>query len=317
MDVFTRVLLLSSFAHCSEAYKFMNLAENQIDFGRNRETISNIFKKVSTISVLSKSLEGHDYVYSLQDIFTFRQAFAVFDFTNDRYFEHCKVFQSDLLNKISYYDRQYQKSHGPLESKYNLQYSEGSEPVKTQIKEEIVESDSQHSIDKLPESFYDNIGRWFKFEQSGYFIFCSFDVFELQLGCLVKRAGTYLFVIEKSSLLNYNLEDVSEVLKRAWKKTENLKIFVSCLDELYVMNPFKMNKTTKNFGVLEKLTEEGMSRNLKNLNDYPLRIEIFDSAYSIRRWGNSSEFPDELDLFYGPDVDAARFIEERMNASSN
>ena len=314
MNVFTRVLLFSSFAHCLEFQKFMNLSDNQVEFGKNREKIANIFERVSTVSVLLKNYDQQSFEDFIKLIFNLGQPFLIIKFPYEQEWEkHCKVFQNDSIHKIAYYERQYQKIHDPLTAKNSFQYSEGFEPMK----EDTDELDSQDSIstaDRLPEWFYESLDRWYKFEESGYTIFCSFKSLELSLGCLVKRAGSYVFVIEKKSLMGYSLNDVSEILKKAWKKTQNLKLFFLMFDELYVLNPFKFSST---FGILEKLTDKGIRRNLKNLHKYPLRVEMFESAYSIEKPTNSSNFTGKLDCFFGPDVQVAQFIEEQMNASSN
>lgn len=248
--------------------------------------------------------------------------YVVFNFVKEpnhqwnyhNWIEHCKVYQKDFINKIFFYERQYQRTHptDPLIIKNNMEYYEGFESTKTdtvRAKEEL------QVADQLPEDFYQSLDRWFKFETFGYIVFCSFDVLELHIGCLVKRAGTFLFVVDFLQILD--LKDVAIVLKNAWKKTQNLNIFVFIHDAIYTFNPFQIDNVTRDYGVLVKVVNGfRVKRNLKDLSKYPLRVEIFNSAYSVEIQTNSNNFSGRLDSFYGPDVRTALFIEEQMNASS-
>lgn len=295
----------------------MNFSENQIDFVKNQGKIVKIFESVSTINVFLQSHDQNNFIKSLQEIFKFDQhAFIIFNFFNHGHYKFCKYFENDLTRKISYYKRKYQNTREPQVIEDNLQYLEGFRVMKQLMQEDSVELDSQKTTrpDKLHGQRAD---RWYNFMESGYFISCSFETLQLYLGCLVRRTGSYLFIVEETPLTENKLEDLSELLKKTFERSQNLKIFVSMFNELYVLNPFIIDKTKKSFGVLEKLTDEGVKMNLKNLHNFPLRVEIFESAYSIQRASNSSDFSGKLDLFLGPDVKVARFIENQMNASSN
>jgi hypothetical protein len=139
-------------------------------------------------------------------------------------------------------------------------------------------------------------------------------VLELYLDCLVNRAATFLFIMEKKYNNAWNLENISLLLRKAWKSSMNLKVFVLINRDIYVLNPFAIDESSKTFGMLELLSDTNVDRKLKDLNKYPMNVEIFLSAYSVP---NGTNFTGKLNSFIGPDVEVARFIEQQLNVSSN
>lgn len=303
--------------------QFFTPSDILVDIGENREQIQKIFEKVSTINVLLKNYEQPEgIVQSLENIFKFGwQTFIIFNFSDEDdyqgFIKHCKMFDIDPAAKTLYYERVYQKGREISPVKRTLQFFEDFEPSEENFEEILADPQSPVATEKvaLPESFSEALDRWYTYRLSGFVIVCPYDAFIVYIGCLVSRGGTYLFIIEKSSEKQNQLEDVTEDLKKAWKSTTNVKLFVLIFEELYIVNPFEIDENTRSFGILEKLSDgEMVERNLKNLNKYPMNVDIFYSAYSVPK---SQNYSSELNSFYGPDVQAARFIEEQMNVSSN
>lgn len=324
MNVFTsRIIAVGVILNANLARsQFFTPSDILVDIGENREQIQKIFEKVSTINVLLKNYEQPEgIVQSLENIFKFGwQTFIIFNFYDDDDYEgfiqHCKMFDSNPAARTLYYERYYQRSHEASPVKRNLQFFEDFEPSSGNFQEVSVDPQSPVATEKviLPESFSEALDRWYTHRRSGFVIVCPYDAFIVYIGCLVSRGGTYLFIIEKGSEKENQLDDVSDVLKKAWKATTNIKLFVLIFEELYIVNPFEIDENTKSYGVLEKLSDGGMvERDLKNLNKYPMNVDIFYSAYSIPKNENYSS---KLSSYFGPDVQVARFIEEQMKVSS-
>jgi hypothetical protein len=164
---------------------------------------------------------------------------------------------------------------------------------------------------RLSESFAEGLDRWFTFKHAGFVVFSTFELVEVYLGCLLNRAGTFLIIVEKESHEKH-LENVEALLKKAWKVSENLKVFLLIEREVFALNPFAI-AGGESFGILEKLPDGEVNREYRNFNGYPINVEIFASAYSVPR-GN---FTGKLESFHGPDVEVARFIQQQMNVTSN
>lgn len=294
-----------------------------LDIGKNEAKIEKIFEKVSTLNVLLKNYEQPEgIVQLLENIFEFGlQTFVVFNFASEEHYEswiqHCRIYRNESSWRVLYHERFYQKTHNSSSFKNHLQYFDDFEPNASLFPEDSIDPQSPVATagDQLPESFADSLDRWYTFRAAGYILFCPFKALELFLGCLVNRSGTFLFIIEKDSEKENQLENVAAILKRAWIATANLKLFVLIFRELYVVNPFEIDGETKSFGVLEKFSSEGLQQEFKDLKKYPMKIELFNSAYSVPR--DEKIFSGKLNSFYGPDIQVARFIEEQMNVSSN
>lgn len=324
MKAFICVLFFSSFA----LSKFLKSSEILIDIGENREKIVQIFEKISTLSVLLKNYEQPEgIVQLLENIFQFgHQSFVIFNFGEEKSFlewlEHCKVFRNDSSIRTMYYERFYHKTHERQKQKRNLDFFEDFEPDMGLLVEDSIDPQSPiaSSPVRLQESFAEGLDRWFTFRHAGFILFSTFHTLDVYLGCLLNRAGTFLIIIEKDSYDDKkHLENVAELLKKAWKVSENLKVFVLISREVYILNPFVIDENSESsFGMLEKLLEnlpdEKVNRVCKDLNGYPMNVEIFTSAYSIPSSGN---FTGKLDCFRGPDVEVAFFLQQQMNVTSN
>ena len=315
MRTFVCIFALLSF---SVDCKFLKKSEVLTDITENRERIVKIFEEVSTLSVLLRNYEQPGYLMQLlEKTFEFGdKAFAIFNFSDeDKYenwIEHCESFFNETSIQMIYYERFYQKYHEPKSFMPAIDFFEEKE-VRMKEPEYFDKPNSNTSSEILSEKFADGLDKWFMFRKSGFVLICPFDTFELYLGCLINRSGTFLFIIEKDSNMGTELNEIETILKKMWHRRSNLKIFVLIFKEFYVLNPFDVNKDTNTFGILEKFTEQKLKRSFKNLNGYPINVEMFDSAYSVARDEN---FTNKLDFFYGPDVEVAHFIKSQMNVSS-
>lgn len=309
------------FANLAQS-KFLMSTDVLIDIGENRDKIVEIFDKVPTLSVLLKDFEPDGLLELLRDIFSVeKKTFAVFGFSKLDYLkdwtEHCKMFKNDSTTRLLYYERYYQRTHEVRNMKQRkMDFFEDFEPhVPSTIDDSIdPQSPLASAPVRLPESFAIGLDRWFAFYESGYVLLCRLDALELYLGCLLNRAGTFLFIVATTDDDEQHLDVISTSLRKAWRFSANLKIFILISREIYVLNPFVIDKHSESFGMLEKLSDTKVVRKLGNLNAHPMSVEIFHSAYSIPK---ETRFAGRLDSFIGPDVQVAQFIQQQMNVTSN
>jgi hypothetical protein len=317
MRGFVCVLIFSSFAHS----ELLLVPDNGFDIGDNGEKIVKIFERVSTLNVLLKNYEQElpeGIERWLENIFDFGlHTFIIFSFVHERkhreWMELCRNF-ADFGIRTQYHERFYRKWHATDSENSRLNAGFGDYTLfELEANEETMDPQAHvpPSPTKLHESFADDIDRWLTLRQSGFIVFCTFDEFELYLGCLVNRGGTFLFVITQSSPTT-TIDDVTALLKRSWKASTNMRLFVLIFDDVYFHNPFAFDDNTRSFGAVE-ISDGEIQDEFRNLNAYSLNVEIFPSAYTIPK----REFDGKLDSFVGPDINVAHFIEERLNVSSN
>lgn len=314
-------LLLLSFVRC----EYRKLSDTLTDIADNREKIVKIFRKVSTLNILLKNYDQPEGILnSLGNVFQLgEQSFVVFNLKSEKsyseWMKNCREFKDDKFVRSAYYERLYQKPHQAPKLKLAFSSFEDSERREKGLSDDLI--DPQASIASQPvvrsgslsESFANSLDSWFSYRKAGFILFCTFSALELYLGCLLSRSGTFLFIID-SEKENTTLRELCDVLNASWKASTNPKLSVLIFSEIYVLNPFEIDGTTKSFGTLVKLSDEEIKQDFRNLNRYPMNVDLFYSAYSITR---NESFTGKLDSFRGPDVKVASFIEEQMNVSSN
>jgi hypothetical protein len=313
MSALVCVLIFSSFAHS----EFLVAPDNGFNIGDNVGKIVKIFEKVSTLNVLlKKNCEQPEGIARwLENTFDFGlHTFVIFSFLHEhehgKWMEHCRNF-ADFSIRTQYHERFYRKWHAPDSDDSRL--NAFGDLFELEANEQTMDPQAHipPSPKKLHEHFADDIDRWFTYRQSGFIVFSSFDEFEVLLGCLVNRGGTFLFVITQSSSTT-TIDDVTALLKKSWKASTNMRLFVLIFDDIYFHNPFAFDESTRSFGAVE-ISDGDIQHEFKNLNSYSLNVEIFPSAYTIPK----REFDGKLESFVGPDINVAHFIEERLNVSSN
>lgn len=290
------ILLITGIACGKFSGRLLEQPALMLDIGDKRDDIVNIFKNVSTLTLLLKNYEQPEGIIQfLDEIFGFGvQSFVVFNFNDQEsytdWMKHCKFFLNDSATRTAYYERFFMKSHKP-ERKRTLDFFEDFEP-------NIIETARGNSLDpqsplaaegnmkkEIEENFAESLDRWFTFRKYGFILICRLEEFSLYLGCLLNRSGTFLIIIENEfePPNSTSLFQISQILRTAWNYVTNLKLFILIFGELYILNPFALNETSKEFGVLEKLEKGLLKRDFKNLNRYPINVDLFASAYSVKK----------------------------------
>lgn len=265
------VLLMAGLAYGRSSSKILKQHELKLDIGDKRDEIVNIFKNVSTLTVLLKNFEQPEgIIHFLNNIFGFGvQSFVVFNFSDEEsyteWIKHCKLFLNDSATRTAYYERFFMKSHKPGK-KRTLDFFEDFEPNNSEIATgNSLDPRSPLSFEGnlnkvIQENFAESLDRWFSFRKNGYVLICRLEEFKLYLGCLLNRSGTFLIIIENEVQPpnSTSFLQIAEIMRKAWNYATNLKLFILIFRELYVLNPFAVDNASNEFGVLEKL-ENGLS----------------------------------------------------------
>lgn len=266
------------------------------DIGANHERVRNFFQECSTMNVLLRTFEQPESVINwLDGIFgAGNKSFVVFNIANqlnlEKFHEQCVIFQSDDSNRIAYLERALKKSYGSIKGY------------------EMMEGELNLADDKFKEQFAEFLDKWRTFRHEGFILFTSLENLERYIGCLGNRHGTFLFIIV-STVIDANYKQlVEKVMASAWKSFGNFKVSVLVNRLLFTYNPFKRvnNHTYGSIKIFENLYTDS---DLRHINLYPLRVEIFWSAFSLTHGGS------DIKKFKGPDIDVTLMIARRLNSS--
>ncbi len=149
-------------------------------------------------------------------------------------------------------------------------------------------------------------------EKNDFVIFTSSSAVELALKCFVHPLSRFLIiVIDESSISEKNL---FHMLNNTWTNNGAFKVYIATCNKtfFYAFNPFHLNKDGS-FGKLNSFVDFNRERfrYSRELNGYPIRLEIFTSTFNIPY----IQPPLEIDDFYGPDINVAKLIGESLNVS--
>lgn len=154
-------------------------------------------------------------------------------------------------------------------------------------------------------------------DKNDFIIFTTLKAFESALKCIVHPVTRFLIIITDVSTKSPSIteKDLIHSLNKTWTNNGALKVFISTYNNtVYTFNPFYRNGDGS-FGKLNSFVDytfdDDGGRDMRQLNEYPMRVEIFTSSYSIARTKPPKSHYD----FYGPDVNVALITAEIMNAT--
>lgn len=166
-------------------------------------------------------------------------------------------------------------------------------------------------------------------EHNDFIIFTSRKSLESALHCFVHPLSRFLLIVtnndSNSTLSSLSPSIIMHLLNTTWMSNGALKVFISASNynknnnnnnenyTVYMFNPFHRNEDGS-FGKLNSFVNftfnvgEG---ELKRLNGYPIRVELFSSTYAIPLRKPAATLED----FYGPEVDVAKLVGKFWNSS--
>lgn len=151
---------------------------------------------------------------------------------------------------------------------------------------------------------------------NGNIIYSDFKNFLYSMDCLVNSLGIFVFIIDDKGIDLGNSsfkEIIFQKLLTTWKILNSNKIFIIFNGEVLSFNPFLWNESTNEYGVMVNFKEKSDLPNFSDLNGYPLKIDIFESTYSVGGYNNDSR---SLNYFQGTDIEILRALMKSMNFTS-
>ena len=119
------------------------------------------------------------------------------------------------------------------------------------------------------------------------------------------RSGIFVCII----LDEPNEDELLRIAQKAWKLGGLYRIYYLSRHRQVFYNPFGLNGRG-NFGTLGIISKININRTFKNLNQYPLRIYIFDSVYSVI---NGDPETKQVTEIKGADSKCAILLRDWMN----
>ena len=165
---------------------------------------------------------------------------------------------------------------------------------------------------KVSENFKDFLTHWIC-SSCDYVIFTSSSFLEKVLKCLINALGRFLILLVDNEKTNISDQHLMDLLNATWTSNRALKVYISIDEKIYSFDPFhrtsngsfgKLNLNSDNFNV--------SGERFKNLNGYPLKVEMFNTIFGWSKMKN----PKDVNDFTGPDAKIAKLIAENMNATS-
>lgn len=149
-------------------------------------------------------------------------------------------------------------------------------------------------------------------EFSDFLIFTPSKFIASILKCIVQPMSRYLIIV--TTMPTLETSSITHMLNRTWIDNGALKIFILLYDKVITFNPFHRN-SDGSFGKLNTfaVSFESSQTGFKNLNGYPLRVELFPATYTMARVKGVGK---SVDDFHGPDSDVAKTMKEVLNATS-
>lgn len=143
-----------------------------------------------------------------------------------------------------------------------------------------------------------------------YIIFSSALLLRWTVSCIVNEHRKFLFYVMDNEI-QFSETNFLEILNKTWTEKQNFKVFLAINDSVYSFDPFF--NVNGSFGKLNSASELNFETEmLSNLNGYQINVEMFESTYTVSK----VKKPKSIEDFKGPDVEAAMFIRDRLNATS-
>lgn len=153
---------------------------------------------------------------------------------------------------------------------------------------------------------------WFRRSITGYILVISLNMLMNTMECIVEPLGVYLIIIDAPATESV-LDIMREHLLIGWAIKRSFQIYVMLLNETFTLHPFAQDPMRNDsYGVLMKFNQRPLNI-LKDLNGYPLRIEMFHSAFNFQRTDPQTGAV----RFEGTDAEVMRSLKAFMNFSGN
>ena len=166
------------------------------------------------------------------------------------------------------------------------------------------------------------INLWLNNYLNGNIIITNSSLINSTIDCLINTYDNYLLLIINDNNLNIDREFIYNIFIKNWQQNRAIKFKILFNNHLYFFKPFLYNNIYKKYGMIfnydaQNLTELNMLENFTNLNGYPVRAEIFPSAFILpvlnKQKSNLNYTGGIMQQFIGVDANVVNILINLMN----
>lgn len=143
-------------------------------------------------------------------------------------------------------------------------------------------------------------------QRRNYVVSCSMDNLRVVSNKFAKKSGLFFFVI----LDAFHKNTFTDIFRDLWRRRAVFKIYLLTVVGIFIYDPFTYDKTG-NFGKIVNIQKRNLSTIFKDMNGYPMRVQIFRSVYSKVVLDESNH----VKYVEGADAKVAYLLSEIMNYS--
>lgn len=174
---------------------------------------------------------------------------------------------------------------------------------------------SHEEDSRMKRSIYNSLdlmkiqNQWKQSPKAGYIIETNWNNLRILMDCLINSLGTFLFIINDEKNTKDYHQYISDCYRIAWKNIGAYDIYILINNQIITYDPFLVTNGSDFQGSIVSFADR--KNNLfKNLNKYPLRIDIIESTYSVLKRNKSAS---KLTSYKGADIEIVNVLKNVMN----
>ncbi|KAL5277198.1 hypothetical protein ACFFRR_002428 [Megaselia abdita] len=137
-----------------------------------------------------------------------------------------------------------------------------------------------------------------------YVVTCSMDNLKVVANKFARKAGLFFFVITDA----ITREDFTEIFRDLWRRQGVFRVYLLTVVGIFLYDPFFYDNNG-NYGQIVDIEKRNLTTIFKDMNGYPLRVQIFRSVYSKIEFDESKRVKRAV----GADAKVAYLLAEKMN----
>lgn len=150
--------------------------------------------------------------------------------------------------------------------------------------------------------------QWKQSSKAGYIIETNWNNLRILMDCLINSLGIFIFIVNDKNNENYR-KNISQNFRNAWRNIGAYDIYILIENQIIAYDPFLSNNRKSFHGSIISYADKKIDL-FKDLNMYPLRMEIIQSTYSVLKLNKSDS---KLINYEGADIEIVNVLKRSMN----
>lgn len=150
--------------------------------------------------------------------------------------------------------------------------------------------------------------QWKQSSKAGYIIETNWNNLRILMDCLINSLGIFVFIVNDKNNENYR-KNISQNFRNAWRNIGAYDIYILIENQIIAYDPFLINNRKSFHGSIISYADKKIDL-FKDLNMYPLRMEIIQSTYSVLKLNKSDS---KLINYEGADIEIVNVLKRSMN----